>query len=108
MSSFVVNPQTLRALQRSVLGLAVELYNGGNLTIYYGYDRVDRADNPIQYGSLNEGDDPLGDFFTAWQGSLAEIGASMENVSQKLGAAAAAYVATDRHCMPSVGHPMYA
>jgi hypothetical protein len=106
MSSFVVNPKTLRALQNSVLGLAAELYNGANLSDHYGWTREDSSGQPIQDGSLNEADELLSDFFAAWQGSLAEIGANMEDVAKKLGAAADGYVATDNNCMPS--GPTYA
>lgn len=96
MSSFQVNSHSLRALQQAVLGLAVELDGGGQAMTPYGYSS--RPDPSTQYattidnyGELNFGDGPMGDFFTAWEASLAVIGNNIETLSKKLGSAADEY-----------------
>jgi hypothetical protein len=101
MSKFVVNSQSLRALQQAVLGLAVELENGGEAMTPYGYSsRPDPSTNYsseiTNYGVLNGGDEALQDFFTAWQASLAVIGNNIETLSKQLGSAAEAYEAAER------------
>ena len=86
MSRFVVNSHSLRALQQAVLGLAVELENGSQAMGPYGYSsRPDPATNYstqiADYGVLNGGDEALGEFFAAWQQSLAVIGKNIEALS---------------------------
>lgn len=101
MSTFKVNSHSLRALQQAVLGVAVELENGGQSTGPYGYSsRPDPSTNYsstiASYGELNFGDEALGTFFTAWEASLAVIGSNIETLSKQLGSAADEYESNER------------
>lgn len=101
MSRFVVNSHSLRALQQAVLGLAEELENGSQSMEPYGYSsRPDPATNYsteiANYGVPNGGDEALGEFFSAWQRSLAVIGKNIETLSKQLGSAADQYEAAER------------
>lgn len=96
MSTFKVNSHSLRALQQAVLGVAVELENGGQSMMPYGYSaRPDPSTNYMttidSYGELNAGDEALGTFFTAWEAALAVIGKNIEGLSKQLGDAADEY-----------------
>lgn len=101
MSSFVVNPETLQALQQAVAGLAVELENGPSATAGYGstyyLDGETRTGYMISGGQLNGADTCLDPFFQAWSDSLGQIGQNMENVAKALGAAAERYAEVDDH-----------
>jgi hypothetical protein len=101
MSRFVVNSHSLRALQQAVLGLAEELENGSQAMDPYGYSsRPDPATNYssviADYGVLNGGDEMLGEFFGAWQRSLAVTGKNIETLAKQLGSAADEYEATEQ------------
>lgn len=96
MSTFKVNSHSLRALQQAVLGVAVELENGGQSMMPYGYSsRPDPSTNYMttidSYGELNAGDEALGTFFSAWEAALAVIGKNIEGLSKQLGDAADEY-----------------
>ena len=101
MSRFVVNSHSLRALQQAVLGLAMELENGSQAMGPYGYSsRPDPATNYstqiANYGVLNGGDEALGEFFAAWQQSLAVTGKNIEALAKQLGSAADSYEAAEQ------------
>jgi hypothetical protein len=92
MSSFTVTPNLLRALERSLLGLAVELDNGDTS---YGRDEVVAGDG------VNGADEIMGNFFLNWSASLEVTGKNIETVAKKLSEAAAGYEKTDTSCMPA-------
>ncbi len=99
MSKFVVNPETLEALQQAVIGLAVELENGGAPTAEYASSST--PDNSWQRGvhggQLNGADQVFDPFFAAWTASLGQIGQNMENVAKALADAAQYYAEVDQH-----------
>ncbi len=92
MSEFTVTPNSLRALQRSLLGLAADLSNGDvSQSSYYDLN---------QDGAVNDADQIMSDFFLNWSASLEVTGQNIESVADKLGKAADAYQKTDNSCIP--------
>jgi hypothetical protein len=105
MSKFVVDPQSLEALQACVLGLAAELENGPSATAGMqstyqmgpGITANDGQNFDIAGGQLNGLDGPLDEFLSAWQNSLGQIGGNIERVANALAAAAERYAEVDDH-----------
>lgn len=100
MSTFVVNVQTLEALQQAVMGLAVELDNGGYLVGPYAGSSLEYGGSPyetVSGGQLAGADIALGEFFDNWQSSLGQIGKNMEDVATALGNAAENYAEVNDH-----------
>jgi hypothetical protein len=101
MSSFVVNVQTLEALQGAVMGLAVELENAPGLgSQFAGTNAVTgrlAPDASVSGGELNGADVVFSNFFTHWQSALGQIGNNMEAVAKALANAAEAYAENEDH-----------
>jgi hypothetical protein len=102
MSSFVVTPQSLEALQHAVLGLAAELDNGASATTPYAGSMIRDPSAKLGYdisgGQLNGAESfGLQTFLNNWQNSLGEIGQNIANVAKALGAAAERYAEVDDH-----------
>jgi hypothetical protein len=96
MSTFVVNAESLRALQSSMIGLAVEFESGDTVSSNYGEgsatDAAGQLKNP---GQLNEADEALQPFYDAWENSLAVTGKMMVDLAKELGRAATNYQNTE-------------
>lgn len=103
MSKFVVNPETLEALQQAVIGLALELEDGAAPTAQYAssstpYNSWQRG---VHGGQLNGADQVFAQFFGAWTAALGQIGQNIENVGKALANAAQYYAEVDEHvCLP--------
>jgi uncharacterized protein YukE len=99
MSKFVVNPETLEALQQAVMGLAVELEYGSAPTSQYASTSTpyDSWQHGVHGGQLGGADQEFDPFFAAWSASLGQIGQNIENVAKALANAAYHYAEVDDH-----------
>jgi hypothetical protein len=96
MSSFQVTPASLRALQQSMIGLAVEFEDGATPSGHYGEgSSVDAGGQLTNVGQLNEADEALQPFYDAWENSLAVTGKMMVDLAKELGKAATDYENTE-------------
>ncbi|HEX4109425.1 MAG TPA: hypothetical protein VHX88_14910 [Solirubrobacteraceae bacterium] len=92
MSSFVVDPYTLEALQATLAGLA------GDLSSMHG--TLHPPEGSLGGGSL-EGD--IGSFLGAWHTGIALMEGDMQNVVERLGQAAKAYAQSESLVSGSCG-----
>jgi len=99
MSKFVVNPETLEALQHAVMGLALELEYGSVPTAQYASSSTpyNAWQKGVHGGELNGAEQVFDPFFAAWTASLGQIGQNIENVANALGNAAEHYAEVDDH-----------
>jgi hypothetical protein len=101
MSKFVVNTESLEAVQEALAGLALELYYGKKPTARYASD-LTAYGTATGFGQLGGADQVFGLFFAGWEGWLSKTATSIENVAQALGNAAEYYAEVDQHvCVPN-------